>query len=30
VHDARPVTVQLFHDAAYPSALYVPFGAVEA
>ena len=24
--DARPVTVTLFHDAAHPSALYVPFG----
>ena len=26
MRDARPVTVQLFHDAAHPSALYVPFG----
>ena len=24
--DARPVTVRLFHDGTYPSALYVPFG----
>jgi hypothetical protein len=24
--DARPVTVRLYHDAAHPSALYVPLG----
>jgi hypothetical protein len=27
--DARTVTVRLFHDAARPSALYVPIGRVE-
>jgi len=26
--DARPVTVTAFHDSSYPSALYVPIGAV--
>jgi putative CocE/NonD family hydrolase len=26
LRDARPVTVRLFHDAAHPSALYVPYG----
>jgi uncharacterized protein len=26
VEDARPVTVRLFHDAARPSALFVPLG----
>jgi putative CocE/NonD family hydrolase len=26
---ARPVTVTLFHDQSYPSALYVPFGQSE-
>jgi uncharacterized protein len=26
MRDARPVTVTLFHDAAHPSALYVPLG----
>jgi putative CocE/NonD family hydrolase len=27
--DGRPVTVRLFHDDAYPSALYVPIGQPE-
>lgn len=27
--DSRTVTVQLFHDRAHPSALYVPFGKLE-
>jgi hypothetical protein len=27
--DARPVTVEIFHDAKRPSALYVPFAAAE-
>jgi len=27
--DGRPVTVKLFHDAAHPSALYVPIGQPE-
>lgn len=26
IEEARPVTVRLFHDPAYPSALYVPIG----
>jgi uncharacterized protein len=26
IDDARTVTVRLFHDESYPSALYVPFG----
>jgi predicted acyl esterase len=26
LQDARPVTVNLYHDAKHPSALYVPFG----
>jgi hypothetical protein len=29
-NDARPVKVTLFHDAQYPSALYVPLGAAES
>jgi predicted acyl esterase len=29
MQDARPVTVKLFHDAAHPSALYVPIGHAE-
>jgi putative CocE/NonD family hydrolase len=28
--DARPVTVKLFHDRSHPTALYVPYGRVEA
>ena len=27
--DARTVTVKLYHDAAHPSALYVPLGQPE-
>jgi uncharacterized protein len=27
--DARPVTVEIFHDAKRPSALYVPFAAAD-
>jgi uncharacterized protein len=26
MHDARPVTVRLYHDLTHPSALFVPFG----
>ena len=29
MQDARAVTVKLYHDAKYPSALYVPFGRPE-
>lgn len=29
VADAQPVTVRLLHDAAHPSALYVPLGRAE-
>ncbi|MBL8265567.1 CocE/NonD family hydrolase, partial [Steroidobacter sp.] len=29
MQDAQPVTVTLFHDRAYPSALYVPLGRPE-
>lgn len=29
VRDARPVNVQLYHDARRPSALYIPFAAPE-
>lgn len=29
MRDARTVTVKLFHDAAHPSALYVPYGHAE-
>ena len=28
--DARQVKVRLFHDAAHPSALYVPLGQLES
>ena len=28
--DARPVTVRLFHNEQYPSALYVPLGRPES
>ena len=30
VHDARPVTVVLYHDQAHPSALYVPYAVPES
>ncbi len=30
IGDARAVTVRLFHDSSYPSALYVPLGQPEA
>lgn len=30
MRDARPVTVQLFHDEAHPSALFVPFARSES
>jgi hypothetical protein len=30
MRDARPVTVLLYHDREYPSALYVPYGAPES
>jgi len=29
MRDARPVTVEIFHDGKRPSALYVPFAAAE-
>ena len=29
LQDARPVAVEIFHDAKRPSALYVPFASVE-
>ena len=29
IHDARAVTVTLFHDKAHPSVLYVPIGQPE-
>jgi len=29
IQDARPVTVEIFHDAKRPSALYVPFAGVD-
>ncbi|MBB6093758.1 hypothetical protein HNQ60_002639 [Povalibacter uvarum] len=29
MQDARPVTVRLYHDSKYPSALYVPIGQAD-